>query len=237
MSQVQATLVLVPGLLCDGLVWEAAIGELAPHLPCAVAVLDTQDTITAMAEDTLAAYPGPLYVAGHSMGARVALDMWRQAPDRVQRLALLDTGVHPFVEGEQVKRLERVKLAYKQGMRALADDWLPAMVHPSRLADATLMGALTAMVMRKSPQIHERQIRALLSRPDARPLLAGITCPTLVAAGRQDRWSPLEQHEQMVAALPDARLAVIEDAGHFAPVERPTEVTAALAQWALDRPA
>ncbi len=227
----RATLVLVPGLLCDALVWEAVVAELDTAPASAVADLDRQDTLTAMAADTLAAHPGPLFVAGHSMGARVALEMWRLAPERVLRLALLDTGVHPFVEGEQVKRLARVKLAYEHGMRALADDWLPPMVHPDRHGDAALMGALTAMVERKTPQIHERQIRALLSRPDARPLLPRIHCPTLVAVGRDDRWSPVEQHEEMAAAIPGARLEVIEQAGHFSPVERPAPVAAALREW------
>jgi pimeloyl-ACP methyl ester carboxylesterase len=233
MADTQATLVFVPGLLCDAVVWETAVERLGRHLPCSVAVLDTQDTITAMAKDTLAAHPGPLFVAGHSMGARVAMEMWRLAPARVTRLALLDTGVHPFVDGEQVKRLERVKLAYAQGMRALADDWLPAMVHPDRHADAALMGTLTAMIERNTPEVHERQIQALMSRPDARPLLPQIRCPTLLLVGRQDQWSPIAQHEEMLGLLPNARLVVIEHAAHFAPVERPAEVTAALESWAL----
>jgi len=233
MAENQATLVFIPGLLSDAVVWEAAVEKLRHQMPCAVALLDTQTTITAMAEDTLAAHSGPLYVAGHSMGARVAMEMWRLAPVRVIRLALLDTGIHPFVEGEQVKRLERMKLAYSKGMRALAEDWLSAMVHPDRIADTKLMGLLSAMVERHTPEIHERQIQALMSRPDARPLLADITCPTLVLVGRQDPWAPLAQHEEMVALLPNARLVVIEDAGHFAPVERPAEVVAALERWAL----
>jgi len=119
-------------------------------------------------------------------------------------------------------------------MRALADDWLPPMVHPDRHTDTALMGELTAMVERMNPQLHERQITALLNRPDARPQLAQVKCPTLLIVGRQDAWSPLSQHEAMLAELPDARLVVIEDAGHFAPIERPGPTTEALADWAAD---
>ena len=96
-------------------------------------------------------------------------------------------------------------LADQQGMAALADRWLPPMVHEARVDDAALMDPLRAMVLRATPAQHHRQIKALLDRPDARPLLPTITCPTLVMVGRQDRWSPLAQHEEMAAAIPGAR--------------------------------
>jgi pimeloyl-ACP methyl ester carboxylesterase len=93
------------------------------------------------------------------------------------------------------------------------------------------MEPLKAMVMRANPDQHRRQIRALLDRPDARPLLPAITCPTLVMVGRQDRWSPLAQHEEIAALIPNATLVVIEDSGHMAPVEQPEAVTRALLAW------
>lgn len=231
MNRTEATLVFIPGLLCDDAVWAHAAGRIGQYMPVAIADLLTQDAITAMAEDTLAAHPGQLLVAGHSMGARVALEMIRLAPQRIERLALLDTGVHPRREGEEIRRRELVDLAYSQGMRALAERWLPPMVHPERHNDRELMATLRAMVERMTPQLHERQIQALLNRPDAAPLLPTIQCPTLVAVGRQDAWSPLSQHEEMQRQIANARLAVIEDAGHFAPLEQPAAVMAALEQW------
>ncbi|MCC2113842.1 MAG: alpha/beta hydrolase [Hyphomicrobiales bacterium] len=227
----QTTLVLIPGLLCDAVVWQHAVDRFEPEMRVSVADLSSQDSITDMARDTLAANPGPLCVVGHSMGARVALEMYRLAPERIEKLALLDTGVHPRVESEVARRKYRVDLAYSQGMSALAADWLPPMVHPDRHGDAGLMGALTAMVERMTPELHERQIRALLNRPDASTMLAEITVPTLVLVGREDAWSPVDQHAEMAEILPDAQLVVIEDAGHFAPIERPEAVTAALERW------
>ena len=226
------TIVLVPGLLSDAYAWSGVMEPLSRLHPTVVADLSTQESIGQMAADTLAAHPGRLFVAGHSMGARVALEMARQAPERVERLALLDTGVHPRREGEEIGRQRRVDLANHEGMRALADDWLPGMVHPDRLGDEELMGALTAMVERMTPQLHARQIAALLGRPDARRYLADIRCPTLLVVGRQDAWSPVEQHEEMLAELPDAQLVIIENAGHFAPVERPEATAEALEAWA-----
>ena len=225
------TIVLIPGLLCDAHAWGDTPARLERFGTVFVADLSTQDDLRAMAGDILAAHAGPLAVAGHSMGARVALEMVRQAPDRIVRLALLDTGYQPRRDGEEVRRQELVDLAHREGMAALASVWLPPMVHPDRHADATLMGGLAEMVGRMTPDLHERQIRALVGRPDAEPLLPRIACPTLLVVGRQDAWSPLAQHEAMKALIPGSRLVVIENAGHFAPVERPAEVADALATF------
>lgn len=214
------TVVLIPGLLCDRFCWE----PLLERMPDAtVAELSSQDSIEQMAVDCLAISEGLLEVAGHSMGARVAMEMARIAPGRVRRLALLDTGIHPLKEGEVEKRAEIVQFAHDKGMAALAARWLPPMVYEKNQTPE-LMAALTEMVMRRDPDIHERQIRALVDRPDASAYLPEITCETLLMVGRQDQWSPVNQHEDMLKLLPNARLEVIENAGHFAPVEQPAAV-------------
>lgn len=228
-----ADVLLLPGLLCDRHVWEPAIAALAPHGTVAVGDLSTQDDLTAMADDMLQAYPGPLMVAGHSMGGRVAMEMARLAPERVVRMALLDTGIHPRRPGEEAKRQAMIDLAHREGMARLAEVWLPPMVHPDRHGDAGLMGALTAMVLRMDADLHERQMRALLNRPDAAVTLGAYRGPVALMVGRQDAWSPVSQHEDIARILRQARLTVIEDAGHFAPVERPEPVARALVAWAL----
>ena len=229
----KTTVVLIPGLLCDDFVWARVLSALHGRIPVAVVDLSTQDSLTTMAEDTLDACPGDLFVAGHSMGARVAMEMARLAPERVKRLALLDTGIHPLKEGEREKRAEIVAFAHEHGMTALAKRWLPGMVHPDRTEDRALMAGLTAMVERMDPDLHERQIHALVTRPNASEYIASIACPTLLAVGRQDQWSPVSQHEDMLRLMPNATLTVIEDAGHFAPVEQPEAVAELLMDWAL----
>lgn len=221
---------LIPGLLCDRFCWEAVLAR----LDAAVADLSTQDDLTRMAQDLLDRHPGPLRVAGHSMGARVALEMARLAPGRVEKLALLDTGIHPLREGEREKRAEIVRYAHEHGMQALAERWLPPMVWQGNQTDAALMAGLTAMVLRMDADLHERQIAALVNRPDASAYLPQIACPVLLMVGRQDQWSPLAQHEDMLRLLPDARLEIIEEAGHFAPVERPEAVAALLVPFLKD---
>ncbi len=228
-------LLLLPGLISDRIVWRATIDLLSPMMPVAVGDLTSQDSITAMAEDMLARHDGPLHVAGHSMGGRVALEMLRLAPDRVLRLALLNTGINPKKEGEEEKRQAMIDFAHAHGMTALAARWLPPMLAPGREQDPAIMALLTAMVERSTPEIHERQMRALLARPDGREAAAAITCPLLLVVGRQDAWSPVAQHEEIAAAATGtrAKLVVVEDAGHFAPVEQPGAVADALAAWAL----
>jgi pimeloyl-ACP methyl ester carboxylesterase len=220
------TNLLIPGLLCDAFTW----APLLARIEAEVADLTTQDSIGQMARDCLDRHPGKLRVAGHSMGARVAMELARIAPDRVERLALLDTGIHALKQGEREKRDEIVRFAYENGMEALAARWLPPMVHePNQTPE--LMQGLTDMVLRRDPDLHARQIKALVDRPDAASYLPEIACPTLLIVGRQDQWSPLAQHEEMLTLLPDARLEIVENAGHFAPVEQPETVARLVAEF------
>lgn len=231
MTMSRMTVVMLPGLLCDASIFAAQTAALSSVAEVVVADFSRQDALEDMARAALSLRRGPLVVIGHSMGARVAFEMVRQAPERIARLALLDTGAHPRREGEEASRQVLVDLAFREGMTALAARWLPPMVAPERAGDAALMQGLTAMVLRATPEQHDRQIRALLGRPDAAPLLPTITCPTLVLVGAQDRWSPPEQNRAIADAIPGARFAVIEGAGHMLPVEQPEAVNRALLDW------
>ena len=224
-----ATIVLIPGLLCDETVWKPLLTKLRGAV--SVADLSSQDSLTQMAEDLLRDHPGELIVAGHSMGARVAMEMARLAPERITRLALLDTGIHPLKAGEKAKRDEIVEFAHANGMKALAERWLPGMVHAPNRENQTLMQSLTDMVLAKDPDLHQRQITALVNRVDASAYLASISCPVMLMVGEQDQWSPIAQHEDMLRLLPNARLEIIADAGHFAPVEQPEKVARLLAEF------
>lgn len=225
MSQI----ILISGLLCDETVWQPLLAQLGKD--ASVADLSTQDNLTKMAQDCLAANAGTLRVAAHSMGARVAMEMARLAPERIERLVLLDTGIHPLRDGEAAKRDEIVRFTYENGMEALAERWLPGMVYEQNRSNAVLMQNLTEMVLRKNADLHARQIKALVDRPDASAYLSRITCPVLLVVGRQDQWSPVSQHEDMLNFLPDARFEVIENAGHFSPLEQPETVSKIVADF------
>ena len=228
------TLVLIPGLVSDRIVWEplaeAAAGKFATHH----ADVTTQASITEMAESVLAAVNGPIIAVGHSMGGRVAMEMANIAPDRIKGLVLANTGHHPKREGEEVKRQAMVDLGH-ESMDKLADQWLPGMLDPARVSDEALVAELKDMVLRAGADVHERQIWALVGRPNASAYLKDITCPVLLVTARQDVWSPIAQHEEIAAAVADPELVTIENAGHFAPVERPAETAAAIMEWLTRR--
>jgi pimeloyl-ACP methyl ester carboxylesterase len=229
-------LVLVPGLLCDHAVWETQSRDLGDIAEISVADHGLSDSLAQMADAILQKAPGRFAIAGHSMGGRVAFEVLRQAPERVAAVALLDTAAGPRRPGptgeqEAAERYRLLDKARQQGMRSMGIDWSRRMVHPARLSDERLMGDILDMIERKTPDIFAAQIKALLERADARPVLAAIRCPALVLCGREDSWSVLATHEEMAKAISHSRLAVIEKCGHMSPMERPAEVTAALRDW------
>ncbi len=230
-GRARETVVLVPGLLCDATVWAHQQAALTSSYDVLVADITQDDAIGAMADSVLRLAPERFTLIGHSLGARVALELVRRAPARVSRLALLDTGIHPASADEPARRQVMLDLGREQGMAALARQWLPPMVHPRRLEDTAFMHGLTAMVERMSPAIHARQIRALLNRPDAAAALGDIGCPVLVGVGAQDAWSPPAQHAAIVARIPQAEYVVFPESGHMAPAEAPEAVTACLSAW------
>lgn len=233
-SNAEGTLLFIPGLLSDDIVWQATLDRMSGvSLPVHHADISELESITGSAQQLIDLVDGPLVVAGHSLGARIAMELVRLAPERVQGLILADTGTHPRREGEAESRQAMIDFANARGLSALADNWLPPAVHPSRHDPDPLMQTLREMVLRASLDQHERQMRALLDRPDAGAYLHQIRCPVLVLVGRHDEWSPLAQHEDMVERIHNAELAIIEDAGHFAPVEKPAEVAAVIRSWML----
>ncbi len=237
-----ANLLLLPGLLCDASYWQPQVDGLAAQAHCVVGNYGMSDSLEAMARAALAqadaaGMQGPLAVAGHSMGGRVAFELLRIAPERVGRLALLDTGAHPFAGGEagereRAGRMTLVRQSETEGMRAMGEAWAKGMVHPRRLGTA-LFEDILQMIERSNPAQFAAQQNALLTRRDASLQLAHISCPTLVLCGREDSWSGPAQHEAMHSAIKGSVLRIIEDCGHMCTVEQPEQVTQALADWLI----
>ena len=233
---VNLPLLLLPGIVCDCAAWVPVVSALSRFVACQVCETGPDRTLGAMAERVLAAAPPLFALAGHSMGGRVAVEIVRRAPERVQRLALLDTGYRPLPSGqaaedERAGRYALLAVARREGMRAMGRSWIQRMVPPRRLDDHALVDAILDMIERQTPERFEAQIEALLARPDAAPVLRSIDCPTLVLCGRQDAWSPVAQHEEIAAMTPGATLEVIEDCGHMSPVESPEHVASAMLRW------
>jgi pimeloyl-ACP methyl ester carboxylesterase len=228
--------VLVPGLVCDAEVWRGQSIALQDSHEVLISEHGLADSLAGMAEQILAAAPPRFALAGHSMGGRVALEVLARAPQRVSRLALLDTGFEALATGEsgERERAGRYRLrdiGRRDGMLALGKDWSRGMVHPSRLADAPLMDAIHGMIARAPLAQFEAQTEALLRRPDRTALLGQIRVPTLVLCGREDAWSPLARHEEMARRIHGAQLVAVPECGHMCTMERPAAVGAALRAW------
>jgi pimeloyl-ACP methyl ester carboxylesterase len=231
-------LILIPGLMCDSAVWEHQARALAALTTIDIADHGTLDSLGKMADAVLERAPARFALAGHSMGGRVAFEVLRRAPERVAGAALLDTAYAPLSAGreaiqETAGRYALLEIARKEGMRAMGTEWVRKMVHPDRLSDRPLLDSILTMIARKTPDIFAAQIKALLERPDAAPLLEKIQCPTLILCGRQDAWSGLPRHEEMAERVRGSRLVVIEECGHMSTMERPEAVTVALRDWLL----
>ena len=224
-------IILIPGLMNDAWVWRLQAGPLSRIAPVTVANNDGCDSLGAMAERILALSHGPLAVVGHSMGGRAALEVAARAPERLAGLALLDTGAGGPAEGEAAGRLRLVELARREGMAAVAREWLPPMLAPEHRSDHGLITGITRMLERCTPDIFAAQQQALLGRPDRTALLPSIACPTLVATGSEDAWAPPGQHKAMADAIPGAVLRVVEGSGHMLPVEAPEALTDLLVEW------
>ena len=229
-------LLLVPGLVCDNAVWEPLLPKLADQRACTMINHGSADSLSQMARQMLDSAPPKMLLAGHSMGARVVLEALRQAPQRILGVALLDTGFLPKAPGaigeeESRKRFALLKVAREQGVGVMALEWVKGMVHPTRLQDEDLIERIILMFERKTADIFECQIKALLGRPDGSDVLRSITVPTLLMCGRQDSWSPVTQHQAMQALAPAAEFDVIEEAGHMAPMEQPEAVAQSLERW------
>ena len=230
-------LILVPGLMCDIISWAPILPALQGHANYSVIDHGQADSFEKMAQQILAAAPAHFYLAGHSMGGRVALQVVRLAPERVQGLALLGTGHRPKEEGaagekEVQGRQALLDVACQQGIRAMALNWVQNMVAPSRLKDAALIEDIVQMFERKSEAIFKCQIQALLTRPDATQVLQQVRVPTLVMAGEFDGWAPPSQHQAMADLIPaHPAIDVITGAGHMMMMEAPEAVAECFVRW------
>jgi pimeloyl-ACP methyl ester carboxylesterase len=226
-------LVLIPGLLCDERLFAAQRGVLeAAGVAASVADVTRDESVTDMAISVLtAAPPGRFALAGLSLGGYVALEVVRQAPDRVSRLALLDTQARADTEEAKARRRGLMELAERGEFRGVTSRLLPLLVHADRLGDAALTGTVQAMAEAVGRDAFLRQQRAIMGRPDSRPSLAEVAVPTLVLAGREDAITPPELQHEMAAAVPRATLVLLPRCGHLSTLERPDAVTRQLLAW------
>lgn len=229
------TLVFVPGLANTPRLYEAQIAALSNDWNIVVADHTRDDSIRDIAGRLLANAPERFCLAGLSMGGYVAMEAMRQAPERVERLALLDTTARPDTPEARQDRERLIALAEAGRLEEVFSKLWPRLVQPDLQSDRALREVVFGMLRETGAEAYIRQQRAIMARPDSRPLLPGVEIPTLVLVGEADAITPPDVAREMAEMIEWASLVVVPGAGHLSTLEQPELVTQALRMW-LERP-
>lgn len=224
-------IVLVPGLLASPRLYAEQLPELWRMGPVTVANHTRDDSMSGIARRILASAPARFALAGLSMGGYVCFELLRQAPERVARLVLLDTSALPDTTEQSEQRRSQIAMARGGRLDEIADLLFPRLVHARRWGDESLRRTWRAMVREVGADGFINQQTAIIGRPDSRPGLPAIRCPTLVIVGDGDVLTPPERAEEIANGIPGARLSIIRDSGHLSTLEQPSAVTRDMAQF------
>jgi pimeloyl-ACP methyl ester carboxylesterase len=228
-------MVLVPGLLCSAEVFGPQIAALWPHGPVTVASTLEGASIAAIAAAIVVAAPPRFALAGISMGGHICLEIMRQAPERVIKLALLDTSARPDTPEQTAQRRAWVAQARSGDFESFLVQVLKAILHPKHWDDPVLRETCVRMGLAVGLEGFARQAEAIIGRIDSRRSLAAIRVPTLVLVGDSDRLTPPDQSAEIAAAIAGARLVVVPECGHGSTLEQPEAVNRALIDWITAR--
>ena len=225
-------LLLLPGLLNDAELWRDQLADLADIAEATVGDLTHGETMQAVADAVLAQAPPCFALAGFSLGGFVAQQILRSAPQRVLRLALIDTSIHadsPQRAAQRAAQIASVRLPGR--FHGFGDSLMRSYIDASRLDDQVLVQRVRDMTARLGAEVFLRQ--SGLDREDGHALLASYGDPLLILCGENDRITPLPISREMQALVPQATLVVVPGCGHLAPMEKPAEVSAAMREWLL----
>jgi pimeloyl-ACP methyl ester carboxylesterase len=221
--------VLLPGMMCDGRMWAPVMGAFAGR-DVVMPALTGADTVDGLAAEVLAVAPPRFALAGLSMGGIVAMAVLEQAPERVERLALMDTNPLAEAPDMQARRDPQIARAAQDLATVMRDEMKPNYLAPGPGA-ATVLDLCLTMALDLGPDVFARQSRALRDRPDRTATLAAFRGPALVLMGEHDRLCPRDRHLLMAGLMPQALDIVVPKAGHLPPLEQPDATAIALTRW------
>jgi pimeloyl-ACP methyl ester carboxylesterase len=224
-------ILLVPGLVSSPRVYSPVVPALWRFGPVTVANHIRDDSMGAIARRILAEAPPRFALAGHSMGGYIAFEILRQAPERVARLALINTQARPDTPEATARRRSLIARARSGEYHVILDELLPGFLHPSRRDDAALRQLVHDMGDDIGVDAFIRQQTAIIGRADSRPTLAAIKCPTLVLTGDEDNTIPNSLSKEMAEGIPGAKLTILTNCGHMPQPEQPQAAAEALVEW------
>jgi pimeloyl-ACP methyl ester carboxylesterase len=224
-------ILLVPGLVSSPRIFAPVVPAMWRFGPVTMANHIRDDSMGAIARRILAEAPPRFALAGHSMGGYIAFEIMRQAPDRVAKLALINTQARPDAPEATVRRRGQIARAQAGEYRAILDELFPGFVHPSRRQDSGLRQLVHDMGDDVGADAFVRQQTAVMGRADSRPTLAAIACPTLVLTGDEDNTIPNALSVEMADRIPGAKLTILPQCGHLPQVEQPQATADALVGW------
>jgi pimeloyl-ACP methyl ester carboxylesterase len=224
-------IVLIPGLLASPRLYAGQIPQLWRLGPVTIADHTRDDSMAAIARRILAAAPPKFALCGLSMGGYISFEIMRVAPERVLKLALLDTSARPDLPEQSQLRRTQIAASRDGHLLEVVERLFPSWVHPARREDLGLRDLCLSMARDVGAEGFERQQLANIGRVDSRPSLAAIRCPTLVLVGEQDSLTPPERAAEIANTIPGTRLVVVPDCGHMSAAEQPQRVSEALVEF------
>ena len=224
-------MLLIPGLLGSPRVYAEQIPQLWRLGPVTIADHTRDDSMNAIARRILASAPPRFALIGISMGGYIAFEILRQAPERVAKLAMLDTSPLPDTPERSEARRAEIAFAKSGKLAEILDADFFQLVHPKRRTDERLRQALHQMAAEAGVDTFVRQQLANIGRPDSRPGLSSIRCPTLVLVGDSDEITPRERAAEIANGIAGARLVTVPESGHCSTLEQPEFVTRALLEF------
>ena len=224
-------ILLVPGLGCSPRLFGPQLPSLWQFGPVTLADTRRDDSMVSISQQILATAPPVFALAGLSMGGYIAFEIMRQAPERVRRLALLDTAARSDRPEQTERRNMQIAMVHDGRFAEIPDLLFPLMVHADRQQDEELRRIFRQMCHENGADAFIQQQEAIKGRPDSRPTLAAISCPTLVLVGDGDQATPPDASREIAEGIRGARLVIVPDCGHLSTLEQPDAVTHALTEW------
>ena len=228
------SLVMIPGTLCDKMLFKAQLTDLQDLADCRIGNHSSSDDLKIVAANILSEIIGNFSIMGLSYGGIIAFELLRQAPQRIEKLILLNTNYKKPSETTKAAQQRFLGMSVLGEFRAITTDFLKdAMLHPKHAAQPEMRNAVLKMALNTGKAAFFRQIKAQLGRPDSTKDLPNIKCPTLIMTGRQDSVCTPILHEEMAALIPNSTLHIIEDCGHLSTMEQPKKVNKIIRNWWL----